>query len=1180
LRALALEHLRANPIGVYGDVLDGRGIDVDRVMLAEGDAIPDWRAYDFLVVMGAAADVWDHDRHPWIAPEKETVREAVLAGLPCFGVCFGAQLLASAFGAHSYQGIEAELGLSQIFLTAAARRDPVFRGFPPDLDVCEWHSNHFALPTGAIRLARSPRYENQAIRIGRVAYGIQCHLETSREDLEAWLELFPQTVGLFESRHGAGSLPAFLDDYGAFVPRLRETARQVFGRWLENALALGNLEGTVRALPTVVPEGGESAPTLFGRDSERARIERALAVARRGGSAVVALRGEPGMGKTALLDDAAARARGLRIVRTRGADPEEEQGFAALAELCEPLLDQLPRLPAPRASALASALALRSSHRAVDRYAVYAGMLDLLTAAAEETPILVIVDDAHLLDEASAEAVPFIARRLWMDGIALLIATESDDGLSDAEELRLGGLDATAARAVLTAAFGDELAPSVVEQVIESGQGNPLALLEIVRDLTPEQRHARAPLDGSLPPSAEWAYLRRIEALPADTRRALLIAALTRDDERETVARACTSVGLDATALDPAERAGLVVQGATPVTFCHELARTGVSYSALAAERRVAHGALARAVEGEQRWWHQAHAAPGPDEAVAEGLDRIGTRARDQGAFAAAARGLEHAARMTSDPDRRAERLLRAAQSAYLAGHVHAALDHLAAALECVSAPPLRTELEHARGRIAARSGEAARARDWLTATAERCEHDDPAKAAEILADAILPSLRAGSPADAVELARRSMRLAQGAGGRVELVATLLLGTALLFTGDYTEGAALIDRADALSARNGGDATGGQPSLYLGAALARAGRHARAREVLTRIIAEARNAAAADMLPYALVRLAGVELDTGRWRVAAAALAEARQLAQETGNSADHGLALGALAWLEAAQGDVEACGAHSEEALELARRLGSGSGLDRAAAALGLLELGRGRPERAIASLGDVGSEQEVGWSDAALTPHRLPDLIEAYALAGRLREAHAALAVFSADAERTRRPSALAAAARCRALLAPDSELDARFAEALEASVDVTGPFERARTELLYGSRLAQAGRCVEATDHLSGALRTFEQLGAEPWADRARDEIVAAGDTPPDRRVNRLERLTPLEFDVALAAAAGAPRDDIAHRLFLGPRSVRLLQASAMAKLDVESTAELVAALGPELSPDARIAGQATA
>jgi AAA ATPase domain len=504
----------------------------------------------------------------------------------------------------------------------------------------------------------------------------------------------------------------------------------------------------------VVPQASVPARRLFGRDSERARIDSALAVARRGGSAVVVVRGEAGVGKTALLDDAVARARGLRVVRTRGAGPEDERPFAALAELFEPLLGELSRLSTARAAAVASALGFRAPDRALDRYAVYAGMLDVLTTAAEETPTLVVVDDAHLLDAASAEAIPFIARRLWIAGIAFLIATESDDGLPDAEELRLGMLDATDAGAVLAATFGDKLAQPVVEQVIESGQGNPLALLEIARDLTPAQRRARAPLDGSLPPSAEWAYLHRIEALPADTRRALLIAALSRDGERETIARACSTVGLDPTALEPAERAGLVGQDVTRVMFCHELARTGVSYSALAADLRLAHGALASASGGEKRLWHQTYAARGPDDAVAEGLDGVAARARDQGAFAAAARALEHAARMTSDPDVRAERLLGAAQSAHRAGHVHAALDHLSAALECASAPPLRIELEHVRGRVAARSGEAARARDWLTATAARCEHDDPAKAAEILADAVLPALRADSPADAVHRAR------------------------------------------------------------------------------------------------------------------------------------------------------------------------------------------------------------------------------------------------------------------------------------------------------------------------------------------------------------------------------------------------------------------------------------------
>jgi GMP synthase-like glutamine amidotransferase/DNA-binding NarL/FixJ family response regulator len=1180
VRALAFEHLRPNQIGVYGDVLDERGIAVDRIMLDEGEAIPDWRAYDFLVVMGAGQNVWDDNKHPWIAAERETIREAVLAGVPYFGVCFGVQLLAAAFGAHSYRGMEPELGINQVFLTAASRRDPVFRGFPPDLDVCEWHSNHFALPMGAIRLARSPRYENQAIRFGRVAYGIQCHLETSREDLEAWLELFPDTVGLFESRHGAGSLPSFLDDYGAFVPRLRATARSLFGRWLENALALGNLAGTARALRTVEPPGVEPARALVGRDSELGRIESALTAARQGGSAVIVVRGEAGAGKTTLLDEVVARARGLTVLRTRGTDSDGGQRFSGLAELCGPLLGGLAHVPTARAEALASAVRPGAAPRVVDRYGVYAGLLDLLTATAQETPIVVVVDDAHLLDEASAEAIPFIARRLRIDGIALVIATEAEDGLPEAEELRLGPLDPPHARALLSIRVGG-LAPSVVERIAESGQGNPLSLLEIARGLTPEQRRAKAPLDDPLPPSAEWAYLLRIEALPPDTRRALLLAALADDGERETVRQACKSLGLDPTALDAAARAGLIEQDATQVRFCHELARTAVSYSALTAERRLAHGALARAVDGEQRLWHRAHAATGPDDGVADGLEQVAMRGRDHGAYAAAAHALERAARLTSDPNRHAERLLRAAQCAHLAGHVHAALDHLGEALEWVSAPPLRIELEHARGRIAARSGDAARARDWLTATADRCEHDNPAKAAEILADAILPALRGGSPAVAVGLARRSMRLAQGAGDRVEMISTLLLGMALIFAGDYDEGVALIDRADATYAHGRPGAAGDQSHPYLGAALALAGRNTRAREVLARLIADARNAGAADMLPYALVRLAGVELDTGRWRVAGAALAEAVQLAQETGNSADHGLALGTLAWLEAAQGRAGACRAHAEEALDLAGRLGSGSRIDRAATAIGLLELGYGRPESAVAPLENVQRlQREAGWSDAARTPHRLPDLVEAYALAGRSRDAQAATGEFARGAERTRRPSALALAARCRALLAPDSELDEHFADALEAGVETTGPFERARTELLFGLRLAGAGRAAEATEHLSAALRVFEELGAEPWAGRAREGIVATGAAAPPPQVNMLERLTPLELEVSLAAGAGAPLDDIAHRLFLGPRTARLLHASAMAKLGVESRAELAAALGAERSPDAEVSRHAMA
>src|SRR5437588_4218634 len=236
-------------------------------MLYDGEPLPDWREYDLIVAMGAGVSVWQEEEFPWIKGEKRAIREAVLAGIPYFGVCFGVQLLADVFGAHSFQGPEPEIGVNQVFLTAAARHDPVFRGFPSDLEVCEWHSNHFSLPHGAIGLARSPRYENQAIRYGRVAYGIQCHLEPSLDDIRAWLEEFPGSATTFEQRHGEGAVDRLLDDYGEFVPFLQQTARQVFGRWLENALAVGGLGAAARSV------GGRVARTssaLVQRTSELA----------------------------------------------------------------------------------------------------------------------------------------------------------------------------------------------------------------------------------------------------------------------------------------------------------------------------------------------------------------------------------------------------------------------------------------------------------------------------------------------------------------------------------------------------------------------------------------------------------------------------------------------------------------------------------------------------------------------------------------------------------------------------------------------------------------------------------------------------------------------------------------------------------------------------------------------
>jgi len=1169
VRALALEHLRPNPVGIFGRVLEERGIEVDRVLLNEGQPLPDWRGYDLIVAMGAGHSVWQDNEFAWIAEEKRAVREAVLAGMPYFGVCFGAQVLADVFGARSFRGPEPELGVNQVFLTAAARRDPVFRGFPADLEVCEWHSNHFSLPHGAVRLARSPRYENQAIRYGKVAYGIQCHLEPSVEDIQEWLTYFPDTVVTFNARHGPGSIDRFLEDYAGFLPLLHETGRQVFGRWLENALALGGLRGTVRAVRGHRAARTNSSAALVGRGRELARIDAALASARRGESSVLVLRGEGGVGKTALLDAAAERARGLRVLRARGDDPDGDDPFAAVAELCRPLADRIGRLSPSRASAVGAILEPLADGRIADRFAAYAGALDLLVRTAEETPLLVLVDEAHLLDDASSEAVAFLSRRLGADGIALLVATESEDDLLDAEDLRLIGLAPPDARAVLDARWGKDLDPEVADRVLAAAGGNPLAMLEIPLDLTADERAGRAAIDDELPTSAEWAFLRRLGRLEPLTRQALLVAALARRAERKAIEPACARLGIRRTALAAAAAAGFTRLGGGDVVFRHEVARAAVAYSALRADRRAAHNALADCVEGELRTWHLARAAAGPDDSIAAELERIAARARHHGAFAAAARRLELAARLTSSADGRAQRLFAAAQAAHLAGHVNAALTHLDAALACARTDSLRRDAEHLRGRIVRRGGSAVSARDQLVASASRWAQAHPATAAQMLADAVLPALRAGEPAGAIRIARRAAQLAPNDDGPARLSTMVALGTALIFGGQYGEGASLIDRA----AEEVGRLDDPQLRASLGAGLVLAGRHAQAKQVLTSLINEARTEGAVSVLPYALLRLGDVQLETGSWSAAASGLYEAAQLAGQSGQVADHGLALGALAWLDAAQGRDEECHSHVEEALELAGRLGGGSRLDRAAMARGLLHLGRGRAEAAIEDLEAACERQdEQGWSDAARTPHRRPDLVEAYALVGRAEDAREALRRFEHDAERTGRPSAMAAAARCRGVLADPGELDAAFAEALNAHPNALGPFERARTELLYGTRLAENGRPEAAPTPLLRALGTFEHLAAEPWAARARMSIMLAGATPPTPRMAPTERLTPRELEVALAAAGGLSARVIAERLFLGPRTVQLHLATAAIKLGVESPAGLASVLRAEARAEA--------
>lgn len=656
--------------------------------------------------------------------------------------------------------------------------------------------------------------------------------------------------------------------------------------------------------------------------------------------------------------------------------------------------------------------------------------------------------------------------------------------------LELRPLDRAAALTLLDRHFGTRLADTVAADVVDAATGNPLALLEIPESLTTAQRSGAEPAAPMLAlcRSAEQAFLARISALPAETRQALVVVALGNGEPVAVVSRALAELGCDERTLEPAVAATLVRRSDGGIVFRHELARATVAYGALRSERRAAHRALAQASDRpDTRAWHRALALAAPDEETAAELADAGRRAASRGVFATAARAFELAARVTPDDVTRAERLVAAAEASHRAGHTAAVIDHLEEALVHLPAAESRGVAELLLGRVLARSGSASRAREILLNTADAESQYTPETACRLLVEAVIPTLRAGEPAAAIATGRRAMALAAPASPE-ELSAAVALGTALVLGGELAEARDLV-----LHARELASTVALQPPpesrVYLGAALRLVGEREAARHELGHVIEFARTSGSVSVLAYALVRLADVELDDGNWRAAASQLGEAATLARETGQAADRGLALAGLAWLAAAQGREYDCRQYAAQALELADRLGAGSRLDRALPALGLLELGRADHAAAAAHLGQVHREQRAhGWCDAAIQPHGTPDLVEALHGAGDAAAAAEVLVVFEDEASRAGRTSAIAAAARCRGILASDRELDHWFQIALEPGAVVVGQFELARTRLTCAERLTLAGRDDDAAPHLSAARSAFGELGAEPWRLRA--------------------------------------------------------------------------------------------
>ncbi len=900
---------------------------------------------------------------------------------------------------------------------------------------------------------------------------------------------------------------------------------------------------------------------LLGREQERQEIERALARAHAGASTTLALVGEPGIGKTALLDDAVARAGGMRLLRARGIESEAQIPFASLLELLRPALSLLDAIPQPQAVALEGALALRPAP-AQERFAIGAATLSLLAAYAEQGPVAIVIDDAHWLDGSSAQALLFAFRRLVADPIAVLLAVrEGESSLLDGADLptlRIGGLSSDDAATLLPG-----LAPAAALRLHGATAGNPLALLELESDA---HDLAFAP-EGApvlIPARIARAFVRRVGLLDEPARRALVLAATSDSGDLPLLGRAAAGLGVDVAALAGAESAGLVVLRAGVVEFRHPLARSAIYADAPAAQRREAHRALAAALpdrDVDRRAWHLAAAAVGADEAASSALAQAGARSRERSAYATAAAAFERAGRLAADPERRAGLLWEAAETAWLAGLADRAVALLDEA-RATSADTARiVEIDELAGHIATHRGPVMRGHAILTAAAGRA---DPERAVAMLSEAAGACFYAGDPVEMLAVAERA-RAALGSdpSPRARFLAATAMGTAQIFGGDAAAGAVSLHAAIALAEGSAElrDDLKLVPWLATGPIFLR--ETGAGRSLLEHALASARARAAVGALPFVLNLIARDLAGADRWAVAESTYREAIDLARESGQRTELVFGLAGLAWLQARRGREQECRALAAEALALAGELGARLHVVWAAAALGELELALGEEGRAVEHLERRRDLlRELAITDADLSP--AAELVDAYLRLGRVEEAERTGEEFAAAAEAKGQPWSLARALRCRGQLAGDDGLAAPFEAALAHHANTPDAFEEARTRLAYGQRLRRARRRVLAREQLRSAADTFERLDARPWADRARAELAATGETLRRRDPSTVDELTPQELQIALLLGEGRTTRETAAALFLSPKTIEYHLRHVYLKLDIHSREELAAAL----------------
>ncbi len=909
-----------------------------------------------------------------------------------------------------------------------------------------------------------------------------------------------------------------------------------------------------------MPDTHLSRVGLLGRGRECDVLDQLVAEVRTGRSRVLVLRGEAGIGKTALLEYLSDSAQGCRIARAGGVESEMELPFAALHALCAPMLGRLGHLAGPQHDALNTAFGM-SDGPPPDRFLVGLAVLSLLADAAEEQPLVCIIDDAQWLDPVSVQTLAFVARRLLAERVGLVLALrESADehGLEGLPECVIEGLSAADARRLLDAMIPGPLDARVRDRILAEAGGNPLALVELARgghEVTVAGGFG-LPAEMPLTSRIEQGFVRQLRPLPTETRRLLLLAAAEPVGDVPLLWRAAGRLGIARESVAPAEAAGLVGIGAR-VRFRHPLARSAAYRDASPPERRAAHRALAEATDGrldpDRRVWHRALAADGPDEAVAGALEQSAGRAQARGGLSAAAAFLQRAAELTPDPATRVERSLAAAQAKLDVADAVSASDLLAAAELGPVDELRRARLERLRAQIAFASRRGRDAPPLLLDAARRLDPLDAETARETYLEAMASAMfagRLGGGPDEREVAEaaRTSNPASAPGAADRLLDALVTR----FTEGYPASVAPLSRAlRAFDAPGGGDED--RRWLWLACRLAQDLWDDELWYALaTRGVRVARETGALNLFPNALNYLAALNVHSGAFATAAGLIDEIDSITQATGIPP---LKYSA-AMLTTARGDQ----AKTLPLLEWGRRnateRGEGSAVGATFWLTALLYNGHGDYNEAL-----VAARQACEHEDVVFFGWALVELIEASARSGRAEEAAAA---FDRLSERTRASGtewALGVEARCRGLLGGDESL---YQESVERLARSRAVVELARSRLLYGEWLRRENRRMDAREQLRAAHEMFSRMGAAAFAERTRRELSATGETVRKRTVETLGELTTQEAQVARLAAQGRTNPEIAAELFISPRTVEYHLHKVFPKLGITSRRELRRAL----------------